>query len=84
VNDAEDDPTPRPTGLRRASEESTAVANIGLALAAIAVRIRQAARDLDKLEGDKRRRLFLELAHEIAEHGDDCHVVRRLIEEIYR
>jgi hypothetical protein len=83
VNDGEPD-TPRPAPRRVASEESAAIANIALALAAIAVRLGEAARDLDTLAGDERRRTFLKLASEIADHGDDCHVIRRLIEDIYR
>lgn len=82
MNDDEPD-TPGPR-RQRLSEEAHTVANLGLALESIAVCFREAARQVDQLEGDERRLAYLKLAEEIADHGDDCHVVRRLIEDIYR
>ncbi len=83
MDDGDEADTPRPERVG-SSHEARALADLGLALASIAVRIGEAAGNCDKLEGDKRKSLFLDIAHEIADHGDNCHVIRRLIEEIYR
>jgi hypothetical protein len=82
TNEGSDTPVPGPR--RSASEESRRIANLGLQLESIAVRLREVAREIDTLEGDERRVEFLKVARELGEHGDDSHVVRRLIEDLYR
>jgi hypothetical protein len=84
VDEHDEADTPRPAERRRLSYEATAIANLGLALESICVRVGEAARHCDGLDGDKRRRLFLDLAREIRGHGDNCHGVGRIIEDIYR
>ena len=75
----EDDKTPTDLGLRRPStHEARAIADLGLALAAIAVDIGTSAGRIDALEGAERAGFLTGLARQLGEIGDALHDARRI------
>jgi hypothetical protein len=74
-----DDKTPTDIGLRRPSTpEARAIADLGLALAAIAVDIGTSAGRFDRLEGAERAGFLTGLARQLGEIGDALHDARRI------
>jgi hypothetical protein len=77
--DNDDDKTPTDIGIRRpATHEARAIADLGLALAAIAVDIGTSAGRLDQLEGAERAGFLAGLARQLGEIGDALHDARRV------
>ena len=79
----DDDETPVNAGLRRsATREARAVADLGLALAAIAVDIGTSAGRIDALAGPERAGFLAGLARQLGEIGDALHDARRICEQM--
>jgi len=80
-----DDNTPTDITLRRpATHEARAIADLGLALAAIAVDIGTSAGRIDKLEGAERAGFLTGLARQLGEVGDALHDARRICQSMIR